>query len=311
MQKNVQTPSQAEGNAILRVEGVTRRFRNTLALHDLTLTVPGGEIVGLLGRNGAGKSTLLRIVGGMLRPNAGETTLDGERVYDHARALGKLCMIGDTPDFGSLARIGDLFYVCGGLFPRWDDAYARELVGRFELPLRKRMKTFSRGMQTGLMLCVGLASGAELTVFDEPSLGLDAVMRERFYDLLAEEQHRHPDRTFLLSTHLIDEVARVLDSAVLIDAGRLLCAGTVGELQRGYLSVSGAPEAVRELTDGLTLIKEEEMAGSLVRHVKLNGDTDQALIEGDARVRTAPLGLQRLFVFLTEEKEAQRNATNA
>lgn len=311
MQTNGNPQPRAEGEAMLRVNGVSRRFRATKALNDLTLAIPSGKIVGLLGRNGAGKSTLLRIAGGMLRPNAGEVLLEGETVYDRTRALGKLCMIGDTPDFGHLNKIGDLFYVCAGLFPNWSEAYARELVGRFELPMNKRMKTFSRGMQTGLMLCVGLASGAELTVFDEPSLGLDAVLRERFYDLLLSDRQAHPGRTYLVSTHLIDEVTRALDYAVLIDAGRLLCAGTLAELRSGYLSVSGAPEAVRELTEGLTVLKEEETAGSLVRHVKLADGAGQARIEGDPRVRTAPISLQRLFVFLTEEEEAERHAANA
>ena len=311
MQANIETAVAQSGAPILRVSGVNRRFRVTQALSDLSLSVPAGQIVGLLGRNGAGKSTLLRIVGGMLKPNQGEVTLDGEAVYDHARALGKLCMIGDTPDYGQLGKPGALFYVCAGLFPAWDAAYARELMARFELPTNRRMRTFSRGMQTALMLCVGLASGAQLTVFDEPSLGLDAVMRERFYDLLLAEKRRNPQRTFLLSTHLIDEVARVLDSAVLIDAGHLLCAGTVAQLQQGYLSVSGAPDTVRELTQGLTAIKEEELAGTLVRHVVLPTQQDGARIAADSRVRTAPVGLQRLFVFLTEEKEAQRHAANA
>jgi ABC-2 type transport system ATP-binding protein len=299
------------GEPLLRVSNVSRRFRSTRALDCLSLAVPAGKIVGLLGRNGAGKSTLLRILGGMLQPNAGGITIENEKVYDHARALGKLCIIGDTPDFGKLRKIDDLFFVCRGLFPFWDGAYALELANRFDLPMNKKMKTFSRGMQTGLMLCVGLASGAELTVFDEPSLGLDAVLRERFYDLLIAEKRRHPARTFLVSTHLIDEVARALDYAVMVDAGKLLCEGTVDELQRGYLSVSGAPDAVRALTGHLAILKEEDAAGTLIRHVKLNAPEDQARIENDARVRTAPMSLQRLFVFLTEEKEAERHARNA
>jgi ABC-2 type transport system ATP-binding protein len=311
MQTNMETKPAMEGEPILRVNSVSKRFRATKALDSLCLSIPKGQIVGLLGRNGAGKSTLLRIVSGMLRPNAGDVTLDGDAVFDNARALGKLCLIGDTPDFGRLGKPRDLFYVCEGLFPRWDGAYAGELMSRFELPTGRRIRTFSRGMQTSLMLCVGLASGAQLTVFDEPSLGLDAVMRERFYDLLLEEKHRNPGRTFVLSTHLIDEVARVLDSAVLIDAGRLLCDGTVAQLQQGYLSVSGAADDVRALTEGLSILKEEELAGTLVRHVKLNGEQDGARIAADSRVRTAPVGLQRLFVFLTEEKESQRHAANA
>jgi len=224
----------------------------------------------------------------MLRPSSGEVALAGDAVYDNARALGKLCLIGDTPDFGYLGKPGELLYVCAGLFPAWDAGYAREL-----------------------MLCVGLASGAQLTVFDEPSLGLDAVMRERFYDLLLAQKRRSPGRTFVLSTHLIDEVARVLDAAVLIDVGHFLCAGTVAQLQQGYLSVSGAADDVRELTRGLPALKEEELAGTLVRHVQLPTEADGARIAADPRVRTAPVSLQRLFVFLTEEKEAQRHAANA
>ncbi len=297
---------------ILRVEGVSRRFRSTQALDGLTLEIPRGQIVGLLGRNGAGKSTLLRIVGGMLKPNSGAVTLDGEAVYDHARTLGKLCMIGDTPDFGDLGKPSELFYVCRGLFPAWDEEYAQALLKRFELPLAKRkMRTFSRGMQTALMLTVGLASGAELTVFDEPSLGLDAVMRERFYDLLLEQKQRSPGRTFVLSTHLIDEVARLLDFAVLVDVGKLLCAGTVEAIQRGYLSVSGDAAAVTALTQGMTILKTEEIAGTMVSHVKLSTPDDITRFQADGRVRTAPVSLQRLFVFLTEEKEDERNATNA
>ena len=153
---------------------------------------------------------------------------------------------------------------------------------------------------------MGLASRAPFTIIDEPSLGLDAVMRERFYDLLLEERQKDADRTFLISTHLIDEVVRLLDYAVMIDDGRLLCEGTVAELQEGYLSVSGDAAAVLELTADAKLLKQEELAGTLVRHVRLNEESIRR-IKADSRVRTAPIGLQRLFVFLTEEQEVQRN----
>ena len=295
---------------IWRSREVTRRFGKATALDGLSIDVPAGQIVGLLGRNGAGKSTLLRIVSGQLRPNAGDTTIADQPVFDNARALGELCMIGDTPDFGQMGKIKDFLWVCAGLFPHWDGDYARKLIDMFELPMSKRIKSFSRGMQTSLMLTVGLASGARLTVFDEPSLGLDAVMRERFYDQLLVEKQKSPERTFVLSTHLIEEVARVLDSAVLIDAGRLLRTGTIAELTEGFLSVSGPDDAVRELTDGMECLKEEALAGTTVRHIKLNAPADKPRIEADTRVRTAPVGLQRLFVFLTEQEEADRHAND-
>ena len=102
----------------------------------------------------------------------------------------------------------------------------------------------------------------------------------------------------------------MLDSAVLIDSGRLLTQGTVAELTESYLSVSGQPDAVRAATEGLTVLREEEMAGSLVRHLRLNSPADRERLTADPSIQTAPLSLQRLFVFLTESqngKEAERH----
>lgn len=293
----------------LEVQNVTRRFGSTTALNGLAFSIAPGQTVGLLGRNGAGKSTLLRILSGQLQASEGEVRLFGQPVRPES-SFSQMCLIGDTPDFGKLSNIKDLFYVCGGLFPRWNQGRAEELLSRFELSEKKRLKGFSRGMQTALLLSVGLASGAPLTVFDEPSLGLDAVMRERFYDLLWQETHTpgaSSGRTFLLSTHLIEEVTRVLDSAVLIDSGCLLTQGAIAELTESYLSVSGQPDAVRAATEGLTVLREEEMAGSLVRHLRLNSSSDRERLTAASSVQTAPMNLQRLFVFLTEAKEAERH----
>lgn len=300
-----------QGTPCIAVSSLTRHFGKTKALDGLSFSVAGGQIIGLLGRNGAGKSTLLRILSGQLKQNAGDISLFGMPVYDSAAALGELCMIGDTPDFGKLKNAHAFFDVAKSLFPAWDAAEAKRLAERFELPMKRALKGFSRGMQTALLLVTGLASGARLTVFDEPSLGLDAVMRERFYDLLVDARRNQPERTFLLSTHLIDEVARVLDYAVLVDHGRLLCEGNVSELTQNYVSVSGAPDAVREATVGCELLREEEVAGSLVRYLRVKDADEKARVLGAAGVQGATVGLQRLFVFLTGEKEEEQNADNA
>ena len=289
----------------IRVRGLARCFGRAMALDGLDFAVSAGQVVGLLGRNGAGKSTLLRILSGQLRPTAGEAELLGAPVGP--ASLGRLCLIGDTPDFGGLRNGKEFLKVCSGLFPGWQQERAERLTTLFGLPLTKPLKGYSRGMQTALLLCAGLSSGAELTVFDEPSLGLDAVMRERFYDAVVQAHREEPGRTFLLSTHLIDEVARTLDYAVMIDAGRLLAEGAAEELTKLYLCVSGAPETVRAETEGLDVLKEEEVAGSLVRYLRLHTPQDAQRIREGGRVQVAPMGLQKLFVFLTGEKEAQRD----
>ena len=291
---------QKEITPALEVEALSHRFGKTQALDGLSFTVEPGRIIGLLGRNGAGKSTLLRIVSGQLKAKEGDAWLFGQRIYNNTAALCSLCMIGDTPDFGKLKNLKQFLMVCDGLFPSWDRERALELVRQFELPMTRPLKGFSRGMQTAAMLAVGLASGALLTIFDEPSLGLDAVMRERFYDLLLEEKQRSPQRTFILSTHLIDEVARTLDGAVMIDKGKLLCQAELAEFGRIYMSVSGAPDVVRQETEGMTILREETVAGSLVRHLRLNSVTDGDRLLSEGKVQAAPMNLQRLFVFLAQ-----------
>jgi ABC-2 type transport system ATP-binding protein len=285
---------------VFETEALSQRFGKTNALDGLTFAIAPGQIVGLLGRNGAGKSTLLRIVSGQLKHKQGNAWLFGQRIYNNTPALASLCTIGDTPDFGKLKNIKQLFFVCAGLFPGWNKQRAMQLLKHFELPYTKPLKGFSRGMKTAALLAVGLSSGALFTVFDEPSLGLDAVMRERFYDLLLEEKQRDPNRTFLLSTHLIDEVARVLDSAVMIDKGHLLCQAQMEDINRIYMSVSGAPDVVRRETNGMTILREEVVAGSLVRHLRLKSVSDGQRIKEEGKVQIAPISLQRLFVFLAQ-----------
>ncbi len=290
----------------VRARGLTKRFGRAVALDGLDFSVAAGQVVGLLGRNGAGKSTLLRIVSGQLRQTGGEAELMGAPVG--METLGRLCLIGDTPDFGGLRNAAEFLAVCRCLFPSWQEEQAGRLMTLFGLPLKKPLKGYSRGMQTALLLCAGLASGAELTIFDEPSLGLDAVMRERFYDEVVAAHRREPERTFLISTHLIDEVARTLDYAVMIDGGRLLAQGSPEEMTRLYLCVSGSAEEVGAATAGLAVLREEEVAGTLVRYTRLNAPEDAERIRACGRVQTAPVNLQRLFVLLTEGKEAERDA---
>lgn len=297
-----------ETNAIpaIRSCGLTKRFGRAVALDGLDFSVEAGQVVGLLGRNGAGKSTLLRIISGQIRQTAGKAELFGSTIK--TAALSRLCLIGDTPDFAGLKNAAEFLAVCRGLFPSWQQEQADRLIPLFGLSLKKALKGYSRGMQTALLLCAGLASGAELTVFDEPGLGLDAVMRERFYDAVLELHRREPERTFLISTHLIDEVARTLDYAVMIDSGRLLAQGAPEELTRLYLCVSGEASEVRAATEGLADLRDEEVAGSLVRYVRLRNPEDAERIHNCGHVQTGPVSLQRLFVFLTGEKEAERNA---
>lgn len=217
----------------LALSHLSYRFGHTEVLRDVTLALPAGRIYGLLGRNGAGKSTLIRLITSQLMPQTGDVRIFGRKPSLSPTALGDLCLIADTPDFGVQRTVRDVLRAGSLLFPRWSDAQAHALLARFELPEQKRVKGLSRGMQTALCLTCGLAANAPFTLFDEPSLGLDAVIRERFYDTVLESQAVNP-RTILLSTHLIDEVARTLDHAIMLDAGKIILDSDLNTLRADH-----------------------------------------------------------------------------
>lgn len=276
----------------IEARDLSMRFGRTQALDHFNCKMEGGHIYGLLGRNGAGKSTFLRLLTAQAFTRTGEVRVRGRR--PGLGTLGEMCFISDTPDFGGLTRVRDVLNAERRLHPNWSDAVCSRMVERFELDVRRKTKGLSRGMQTAVGLVCGLASQAQITIFDEPSLGLDAVSRERFYDALIDAYAERP-RTIVLSTHLIDEVARVLETAVMIDHGKLILQRDVDELRQLCVTVSGAPEAVTAATRGLRVLHEESFAGAMARSVFMDAPR-----QFPQDVKTEPIGLQRLFVLLTD-----------
>jgi ABC-2 type transport system ATP-binding protein len=229
------------------VQNLSIHFEDTRAVDDVSFSIPGGTICGLLGRNGAGKSTLLSALAAFREPTSGEIRIGGLDPYEHPLAVADICLIREGGDFIGSMKVDAALALVGDLRPTWDRAYADRLVDRFELPRRKKVDALSRGMRSALAVSVGLASRASLTMFDEPHLGMDAAARYAFYDELLADYLAHP-RTILLSTHLIDEVASILEDVIIIDHGRLLLHEPVAELSGRGAEIIGSVAAVDAFT---------------------------------------------------------------
>ena len=211
------------------VGGLTRRYRGQLALDDVTFDVQGASVTGLLGRNGAGKTTLLRIIAGHEFASAGRVAVLGASPVKDEEVLRRMVFIREDQTYPDL-KVRHVLRVASWFYPNWSHELAEALVADFGLPRNRRIKRLSRGMRSAVGIVIGLASRAEVTLFDEPYAGLDAVARQVFYDRLVAEQAEHP-RTVLLSTHLIDEAAGLLDRVVVIDRGRVVLDAPAGDLR--------------------------------------------------------------------------------
>jgi len=233
----------------ISVAGLTRRYRGQLALDDVTFNVQGASITGLLGRNGAGKTTLLRIIAGHEFASAGRVAVLGGSPVNDEEVLRRMMFIREDqayPDF----KVRHALRVASWFCPNWSHELASALVDDFALPPNRRIKKLSRGMRSAVGIVIGLAARAEVTLFDEPYAGLDAVARQVFYDRLVTEQAEHP-RTVLLSTHLIDEAAGLLERVVVIDRGRVVLDAAAGDLrgpqtlQQVVVDAASRPQAER------------------------------------------------------------------
>ncbi|MEV4277586.1 ABC transporter ATP-binding protein [Actinoplanes xinjiangensis] len=275
------------------------RYGDTTALHPLDLDLPAGRIYGVLGRNGAGKTTLLSTLAGFRKPSAGTVTFDGVPVFDNARATTRICMIRDDGGLGDgTDTLRDILAMAAMLRPGFDSVYATELMDRFALPRKRTLRTLSRGQRSAFGIVVGLASRADLTMFDEAHLGMDAPSRQLFHDELLRDYVRRP-RTVLLSTHLIEEQSPLFEQVLILHQGRLLLREDVDDLRTRGVSVTGPQQVVDDFVFGLTVLGERQLGPT--KEVTLFGalDEEHRTLARRYGLQLGPVALQELFIHLT------------
>ncbi|WP_448626057.1 ABC transporter ATP-binding protein [Geodermatophilus sp. URMC 64] len=280
--------------AAVTLEGVTMRFRDQLALDDVSAVIEQDSITGLLGRNGAGKTTLMQLITGHRVATRGRVEVFGDRPYENDAVLSRTAFIKEGQRYPDHFRVRDALDAAAMLFPSWDDDLAHSLLRDFDLPEKRPVKKLSRGMNSAVGIVIGLASRAPLTLFDEPYLGLDAVARQLFYDRLLADYAEHP-RTILVSTHLIEEIADLLEHVLLIDRGRVLLDDGAESLRAGAVTVAGPRERVEAFGARHDVLHAEFMAGSGRAVVRLVGEDDATA----AGLSVEPTSLQQLVVALS------------
>jgi ABC-2 type transport system ATP-binding protein len=221
----------SETTTVITVESLTRRFGRKTALDGVSLDVPRGAVFGLVGANGAGKTTLIRHLLGLLRAQEGSVRVFGrDPVADPVGVLSRVGYLAEDNDLPGWMTIAELMRYTDAFFPGWDRAYAERLRRDFELDLGQKVKHLSRGQRSRAGLIAALAYRPELLLLDEPSSGLDPIVRRDILGAVirtvAEE-----GRTVLFSSHLLDEVERVSDHVALLVQGKLAFSGPLDELK--------------------------------------------------------------------------------
>ncbi|MGQ1798833.1 ABC transporter ATP-binding protein [Kocuria oceani] len=297
-------------NPVIEVRNLTKRYKDKLALDDVSFEVQQDTVYGLLGRNGAGKTTAMSILTAQNLPTSGQVRVFGQNPYENARVLSRMCFVRESQKYPDDATPRHAFASARLFFPRWDQQLADALVEDFQLPVKRTIKKLSRGQLSAVGVIIGLASRAEITFFDEPYLGLDAVARQIFYDRLLTDYAEHP-RTVLLSSHLIDEVSNLLERVLVIDAGRIIMDESTEDARAQATNVVGDAAAVERAANGREIIHRESLGRvASVTFLGRLDETERAALTA-AGLELAPVSLQQLIVRLTQHRSPGRDALDA
>lgn len=223
---------------VVQIEKLTRRFDTKLAIDDLSLSIPRGGVFGLIGGNGAGKTTLLRHILGMLKAQSGSVHVFGlNPVENPVGVLGRIGYLSEDRSLPNWMRVRELMRYTQSFYPAWDEKYAEELRDAFDLDPKAKVKTLSRGQRARAGLLIALAYRPELLVLDEPSSGLDPVVRRDILGAIIRTIGEE-GRTVLFSSHLLDEVERVADRVAIIHQGKIMLTASMDEIKESHRRVT-------------------------------------------------------------------------
>lgn len=282
---------------MIELKNVTKQYGQLSVLHKIDLTVDEPGIYCLLGRNGAGKTTFLKSAAGYQNVTSGQISVEGKPVSTAALDTGVSYIENFAKHFN--LPVGKLLRIASEVNADFDHSFAEEMMERFELDRRKKFNQLSLGMKTMVSTIVCLSSNRPVILLDEPVLGFDAIMRVEFYDMLTESFRRHP-RIIIVSTHIIEEIAKTIHKLIIIDKGRICFFDTLQAVEEKAFSVSGLKKDVDAATARLNVIGQDAVGGLVTSYIFDHPPKQEASLE------ITPLSLQDFFVQIVGHKGGRK-----
>jgi ABC-2 type transport system ATP-binding protein len=266
---------------VIDAQGLTKRYKRTIAVDNIDLQIPAGRIVGLIGPNGAGKTSALKAILGLATYEGNLSVLGKSPAKDRAALMEDVCFIADVAVLPRWIRVWQLIELTEEIHPKFSREKCLQYLSSTKVTLDHRVKQLSKGMVAQLHLAIVMSIDVKLLVLDEPTLGLDILFRKQFYTNLLND-YFDEQRTILITTHQVEEIEHILSDLVFIQDGRIALNSSMDDVQQTYAELVVSPDkaaAARELQP----LNERELFG---RHIFLFENANREQLKALGEVRT-------------------------
>jgi ABC-2 type transport system ATP-binding protein len=282
---------------------LTKSYNRKKVLNHLSFSIEENTITGLVGRNGAGKTTLLKIIAGYIKNTSGEVKVFSERPFNSLNVSGNSIFVDDQMSFPPALQLGELLKETKRFYPNYDANLAKRLFDYFGFDEKGYHNRLSKGKTSTFNMIIGLASRCPLTLFDEPTTGMDEAVRKDFYRALLKDYIVHP-RTIIISSHHVDEIEDILEDILLINKGSKLLHLPIAEVKEWACGIKGNSETVLKLINNTEVLYQKEVGMNTLYAVVRKYSSGSGSIEEQAQlagVEVTPVRSSDLFVHLTTE----------
>lgn len=285
---------------VIECQNVNKTYGGDIALNDLSITIKPNTITGLIGRNGAGKTTLLKILAGFIRESSGEVRVFAEHPFNNLKVSTNMIFIDDQINPPTALSLKDLLAAGELFYPNFVKSLANGLFDYFSFKPKQTYQSLSKGMKSTFNMIMGLSARCPLTIFDEPTTGMDAAVRKDFYRALLKDYIDHP-RTIILSSHLLNEMEEILEDVLLLKGGSPYLHLSISELKEYAVGVSGSKAVVSRWSEDKEILYKKEVGGSSYFVVENNLSEYERNLAIEEGLQLSAVSPDDLCVYLTSK----------
>ena len=283
--------------SVLVCENINKQVRNKDVVYNFSYNFLDNQIYAILGNNKDVQNELLNLISAKEKPTSGSVYLDGELLYNNQEFSERICYVSNETTFPGFLKIKDILVLMADIFPKWDNAFAYEMISHYEIDMKLSYSKLSNSRRSLLNAIIGLASRANITVFNHPIETVDAKDRYDFFNFLYKNHTRYP-RTYIIATSYIDEIDFLINKVLFLDRGRLFAQFSVDEIKENFRYLSGKTEVLKSLISGVKIVGVEERGKTLTVCIRQKLSKDDVRKYQKYLIKISEVPISSVFIYL-------------